>query len=146
MSIYSFTHFGTKHLIDDYVSETVNSLEFVARSTDLSLGERHAFFKHFTKVYGRTALCLSGGASLGYFHIGIVKALLENHLLPNVITGSSAGSLIAAMVCCRTDQELKDEVFCAEELHPHLTALADDTQVFPFLCLKSLAVIHLHAK
>jgi hypothetical protein len=44
--------------------------------------------------------------------VGIMKALFENNLLPEVITASSAGSLMAALVCCRTDEELRrDGVF-----------------------------------
>nr|WP_255558263.1 patatin-like phospholipase family protein [Zhongshania aquimaris] len=51
---------------------------------------------------------LSGGAILGNFHIGVVKALVEQNLLPDVISGSSAGSLIAAVLGTRTDEELQD--------------------------------------
>jgi len=40
-------------------------------------------------------------------HFGVVKALLDSNLLPRVIAGTSCGSLIAAFVCTRTDEELK---------------------------------------
>jgi predicted acylesterase/phospholipase RssA len=40
-------------------------------------------------------------------HFGVVKAFLDEGLLPRVITGTSAGGLIAAMVCTRTDDELR---------------------------------------
>jgi predicted acylesterase/phospholipase RssA len=40
-------------------------------------------------------------------HFGVVKAFLDAHLLPRVITGTSAGGLVAALVCTRTDEELK---------------------------------------
>jgi predicted acylesterase/phospholipase RssA len=40
-------------------------------------------------------------------HFGVVKALLDANLLPRVIAGTSCGSLIAAFVCTRTDEELK---------------------------------------
>ena len=36
----------------------------------------------------------------------MVKALNENGLLPHIISGSSVGALIAAMVCVQTDEEL----------------------------------------
>jgi hypothetical protein len=127
--VYSFTYFGTKHLIDDYVSETIQALEFVAKSPDMDLSSRQTFLKNLSKAYGRTALCLSGGASLGYYHIGVIKALFENRLLPSVMTGASAGSLVAALVCCRTDEELKTEVFNAQVLQPRLTALRDSASV-----------------
>ena len=127
--IYSYTYFGTKHLVDDYVSETIHALEYVARSDSMTLDAKMLFFRNLTKIYGRSALCLSGGATLGYYHIGVVKALFETHSLPLVITGASAGSLVAAMVCCRTDDELKQEIFNAEVLQPRLIALADSFTV-----------------
>ena len=40
-------------------------------------------------------------------HVGVVKAFLDAGLLPRVVTGTSAGGLIAALVCTRTDDELK---------------------------------------
>ena len=39
---------------------------------------------------------LSGGAGFGKFHYGLIKALAEQDLVPKVICGSSAGSLVAA--------------------------------------------------
>ena len=43
---------------------------------------------------------------MGNYHFGSVKALLETDLLPHIISGTSAGSVIGAMVCTRTDEEL----------------------------------------
>jgi predicted acylesterase/phospholipase RssA len=40
-------------------------------------------------------------------HFGVVKAFLDAKLMPRVITGTSAGGLIAALVCTRTDSELQ---------------------------------------
>jgi predicted acylesterase/phospholipase RssA len=37
----------------------------------------------------------------------VVKALLDAKLLPRVIAGTSCGSLIAALIGTRTDEELK---------------------------------------
>lgn len=41
---------------------------------------------------------LSGGAYLGYYHMGIVKALFKEGMLPRVISGASAGSIITAII------------------------------------------------
>jgi predicted acylesterase/phospholipase RssA len=35
---------------------------------------------------------------LGFYHIGVVKALWTEGLLPRVISGASAGSLVAAQL------------------------------------------------
>jgi predicted acylesterase/phospholipase RssA len=40
-------------------------------------------------------------------HVGVVKALLDADVLPRVIAGTSAGGLIAALTCTRSDEELK---------------------------------------
>jgi predicted acylesterase/phospholipase RssA len=70
------------------------------------LDEKRRFFKSANRNVGSSALCLSGGATFGYYHFGVVKALLDAKLLPRVIAGTSCGSLIAALVGTRTDSEL----------------------------------------
>jgi predicted acylesterase/phospholipase RssA len=56
-----------------------------------------------------TSVSYGVGFDLTYFvdHVGVVKAFLDAGLLPRVITGTSAGGLVAALVCTRTDDELK---------------------------------------
>ena len=49
---------------------------------------------------------LSGGATMGIYHLGVVKALFVNGLLPTVLSGSSMGAIVAAGVCTRSDDEL----------------------------------------
>ena len=45
----------------------------------------------------RIGLALGGGAARGFAHIGVIQVLEENGIHPDVITGTSAGSLVAAM-------------------------------------------------
>lgn len=40
-------------------------------------------------------------------HFGVLRAFVNAHLLPRVITGTSAGGLVAALAGTRTDVELK---------------------------------------
>ena len=42
----------------------------------------------------------------GNYHFGHVQALLQQNVLPHIISGTSAGSVVAAFVCTRTDAEL----------------------------------------
>ena len=59
--------------------------------------------------HGKTALLLSGGATFGLYHLGVVKALHRQGLLPKILAGSSAGSIMAALVATRAnDEELED--------------------------------------
>jgi NTE family protein len=45
----------------------------------------------------RIGLTLSGGGAKGIAHIGVIKALLENNIHPEIISGASAGSIIGAL-------------------------------------------------
>ncbi|OIR56511.1 MAG: triacylglycerol lipase [Amphiamblys sp. WSBS2006] len=62
-------------------------------------GRRKGFLTQLYEAHGRTALSLSGGGILGKIHIGVVKSLLENNLLPDIISGTSSGAIVAAMIC-----------------------------------------------
>lgn len=106
--LYSRCYSGTKYTVDRFVEEVITALENVYESPDVGAKEKADFFKQVSVTYGRTALCLSGGATLGYFHLGVMKALWQQRLLPLIITGTSAGAMMAAMVCVRTDDELHE--------------------------------------
>jgi len=58
------------------------------------------------KRTGNTALLLSGGAGLGKYHNGLIKALWECDLLPKIVCGSSSGSLVAAGICVFKKEEI----------------------------------------
>ncbi|KAI0460362.1 ADP-ribosylation factor family-domain-containing protein [Xylaria acuta] len=105
--LYSQTYYGTKNLVQHFIDEVEKGTRFLMNSQQLPLDEKRALFKRMHANYGRTALCLSGGASFAYYHFGVVKALLEADLLPDVITGTSGGALVAALVATRTNEELK---------------------------------------
>lgn len=51
----------------------------------------------------RVGLALSGGSVRALAHIGVVKALTEAGVTPALITGTSAGSLIGAMLAAGMD-------------------------------------------
>lgn len=123
--LYSQTYYGTKDRVQEYVEEVEKSLKFLLETSSLGMDDKRLLFKHLSSNYGRTALCLSGGASFAYYHFGVVKAHLDADLLPTVITGTSGGALVAALVCTRTDEELKKLLVPA--LANKITACHDDT-------------------
>lgn len=45
----------------------------------------------------RIGLALGGGAARGFAHIGVIQALEENGIRPDLVVGTSAGSLVAAL-------------------------------------------------
>jgi predicted acylesterase/phospholipase RssA len=105
--LYSETYYGTKNLVQSFVDELEASVSFLLRTPQLDDDAKRALFKHVSTNFGRTALCLSGGATFAYYHFGVAKALLDAGLLPEVITGTSGGALVAALLGTRTDDELK---------------------------------------
>lgn len=105
--MYSETYAGTKDLVQEYIDEVHACIKLVADSKQLSDEEKYRHFKHLDTNFGRTALCLSGGATFAYYHFGVARALLDNGVLPEIITGTSGGALVAALLATRTDEELK---------------------------------------
>ncbi|GMH82738.1 hypothetical protein TrVE_jg11607 [Triparma verrucosa] len=115
--LFSKAMAGTKLLVEEYNAMICAGLDFVCDGSVLEGDEpipndaRLAFFNETRHGYGRTAMLLSGGAALGFYHAGVVKALVENKLMPRVIGGASAGSILCAMIGTRTDDELTNDLF-----------------------------------
>lgn len=95
--------------IKEYIDEVVLQLEYITNYDlpDFTLEDKLAFLRETRHSFGRTALLLSGGGALGAFHVGVCRTLWEHSVLPRVMAGASAGAIVAAVVCCRTDEELK---------------------------------------
>lgn len=105
--LYESSKVGTKFLIEDYLDEVAGALDFICDNDfeDIDFDSKLRFFRETTLSYGRSALMLSGGATLGMFHVGVVKALWEQGLVPEVLSGSSAGSIVAAALGSRPQSE-----------------------------------------
>ncbi|PWY93517.1 patatin-domain-containing protein [Aspergillus sclerotioniger CBS 115572] len=111
-ALYKHSHLGTKDLVDRYITTALDTISSLVESSgkdrcdgleskyilDQLLAARQAF--------GRSALLFSGGATFGMNHIGVLKALYEANLLPRIISGASAGSIVCAVFCTRTEDEL----------------------------------------
>ena len=97
---------GTKHLIEEFIQEVCGALDFIYQADEIDFYEKLSFFDETTHAFGRSCIMLSGGAGLGFFHAGVIKALVEQDVLPDVISGASAGSIVAALVGTRTNEEL----------------------------------------
>ena len=106
--LYRRARFGTKALVTAYVRELARALEDVqeADAGAIPLREKRRTLERARDCFGRSALMLSGAGSLGAFHLGVVKALAEQDLIPNVVSGASAGSLVAAMIGTHGADEL----------------------------------------
>jgi TAG lipase/steryl ester hydrolase/phospholipase A2/LPA acyltransferase len=107
--LYAWALSGTKHIVTDFLDEVEACLRWLAVTPvrGVSAGEKRARFEEAWKVYGRSALMLSGGATWGFFHLGVIKALFDAGLLPQVLSGSSTGAMVAAGVGTRDDAALR---------------------------------------
>lgn len=116
-TLYTHAKFGTKQLLTDYLREVSAALNYLCdcESEDFTFDQKIRFFQRTGRSFGRSGLMLSGGATLGMFHLGTIKALFEQDLLPRVISGSSAGSIIASVVGTHTESEL-EQMFDPEYL------------------------------
>ncbi len=112
-ALYTQALSGTKMLISEYIEATVEALSVVHKcpENEISFSEKLDFFRRASHCYGRQALMLSGGGGLIYFHHGVVNELIAHNLLPSVISGSSAGAIIAGQLGCLSDQELSSDYF-----------------------------------
>jgi TAG lipase/steryl ester hydrolase/phospholipase A2/LPA acyltransferase len=126
LRLYKHSHIGTKRLIERYIEsaqQTMAALLDVSekqgdqcpieprRLVDQLLQTRQSF--------GRSALLLSGGGTFGMNHIGVVKGLWDARLLPRIISGASAGSIVCAVLCTKIDAEIPDVMheFCYGDLN-----------------------------
>lgn len=107
--LFTHTFVGTKKIIEDYIEEVDACLMCIAhyQGDDFTLEQKLNFFNNCQQAYGQPALMLSGGSTLGLFHTGVCKALIEHDLLPKVISGSSAGAITTAVLGTRSIEEFQ---------------------------------------
>jgi TAG lipase / steryl ester hydrolase / phospholipase A2 / LPA acyltransferase len=122
--LYQHAHIGTKDLIERYIESTCETITKLLALCDGPTAGEYDSRRVLDQIllarqsFGRSALLLSGGGTFGMNHIGVVKALWEARLLPRIISGSSAGSIVCAVLCAKTDAELPVVIqeFCYGEL------------------------------
>jgi TAG lipase/steryl ester hydrolase/phospholipase A2/LPA acyltransferase len=117
-SLYDRAFAGTKHQIEEYLREYEVALHWLSQQSisGLSTAEFLKLFERENRIYGRPALVMGGGATMGIYNLGVVKALVEQDLLPEVVSGSSMGSYVAAIIGSRTQQELLELLNNPEQL------------------------------
>ncbi|POR39066.1 Lipase 4 [Tolypocladium paradoxum] len=110
VDLYRHSYVGTKKLTERYVESAIQTIDAVVAQSAVDQGipskdllEGMLFSR---QSFGRSALLLSGGGTFGMTHVGVLKALFEAQLLPRIISGASAGSIVCAVMCTRTDEEI----------------------------------------
>ncbi|KAF2436719.1 patatin-domain-containing protein, partial [Tothia fuscella] len=122
LRLYKHSRIGTKSLIERYIEATRATINVLLKLSDKEQGLESRFVLEqllaARQAFGRSALLLSGGGTFGMNHIGVVKSLWEAKLLPRIISGSSAGSIVCAVICAKTDAEVPGVIddFCYGDL------------------------------
>src|SRR6201991_1390108 len=69
-----------------------------------------------TPVKLRIGLALGGGAAKGFAHIGVIKMLEASGIHPDVVSGTSAGSVVGALYASGMDAfQLQEQAFALDE-------------------------------
>jgi NTE family protein len=64
----------------------------------------------------RLGLALGGGAARGFAHVGVIQVLEQNGIRPDLVVGTSAGSMVAAMYASgKTAADLEATALSMEE-------------------------------
>lgn len=121
LRLYKHSHIGTKALIERYIESVKETLRLLVELSCRKPESKNHLYEEVVRArqsFGRTALLLSGGGTFGMNHIGVVKTLWEHKLLPRIISGSSAGSIVCAVLCTKTDAEIPEVLhdFCHGDL------------------------------
>ena len=87
-----------------------------------------ALFANSQKV----GLVFSGGGSSGVSHIGVLKALEENEIPIDYITGTSMGALVGALYASGYSPEEIEELFVSEQFKQWAEGILDEKYVYYF--------------
>jgi predicted acylesterase/phospholipase RssA len=136
-----------RHHLAEYMETVCAALALIAKGTDkedndgddnddltkkiTSIRTRADFFSETLHSFGRSALLLSGGARLGLLHLGVVRCLRDQGLLPRVISGASAGSIVAVMLGAYRDEELNDKLFNPANINLRFFAMVGEDERGP---------------
>ena len=104
---------GTKVSIEELVRQQVAAIRYLREYEDAGKFPASAkveLFQRCSICLGHTALCLSGGGALAMYHMGVVRALIENGALPTIISGTSGGSIVAGVLAVYTNEEMLTEI------------------------------------
>ncbi|KAL7431543.1 hypothetical protein ACHAXH_001520, partial [Discostella pseudostelligera] len=93
-------------------TKNYNSPDQIMHKQHEELSKRYILFKRMKQNMGHTALMLSGGGAQAMYHLGTIKALVESNLYQHihVISGTSGGSIAAAMCAIKKPEELLRDI------------------------------------
>jgi NTE family protein len=103
------------------------------------------FTRWFNETY-KTGLVLSGGGTRGFAHLGVLKALEENGLKPDIITGVSAGAVAAAFYADGWTPEEILELLSSQRVKQYLSIGIPKQGFIKLTGFEKVLNMHLRAK
>ncbi|HNX07648.1 MAG TPA: patatin-like phospholipase family protein [Bacteroidales bacterium] len=94
----------------------------------------------------KTGLVLSGGGLRGFAHAGIIKALNEAGIFPDVISGTSAGSIVGAFYADGWKPDEIFKVFANKSTYKFLEFIVPNKGLLRMTGLFKIMLQHLKAK
>lgn len=84
-------------------------------------------------LYAQTVgLVLSGGGVRGFSHIGVIKALEENNIPIDYITGTSAGALVGSSYAIGRSPQLTEKIFTSDQFRRWGSGEVDESLLYYF--------------
>lgn len=81
-------------------------------------------------ISGRLGLVMSGGGAKGLYHIGVIKALEENSIPIDYVTGTSMGAIIAALYASGYSPDEMAAIVTSGEVEKWVSGKVDDKYRF----------------
>ena len=78
----------------------------------------------------KVALVLSGGGSKGAAHIGVIRALEENHIPINYIVGTSIGAIIGSLYASGYTPDEMEKLMDSEAFQRWAGGITDDANIY----------------
>ena len=109
-ALYSTAVSGTKLLVGEYLDAVETTIRHLveAELPGWTTKQKLDVVRRASSNLGKSALLMSGGATLGFYHLGVGRALWKAGLLPDVLSGASMGAIMASGFGCRTNAELAE--------------------------------------
>lgn len=104
--LYSVSALGSKHLTTEYLETISKCIHYLSNDSSLSNASKLNLLKTAQKNLGAPALMLSGGGTFGIYHLGVIKTLHEQGLIPDNICGTSMGSIAAGILATHNNDDL----------------------------------------
>ena len=80
----------------------------------------------------RVGLVLSGGGAKGLYHIGVIKALEENGIPIDYVSGTSMGAIIAGLYAIGYTPEQMAEIFESNQIKYWMSGKIEDKYIYYF--------------